>query len=108
MVFDYIYELPKKFSTLALANQKIQGNREDAYLRIGTTKSKGGFNVKETIEGPLFWSDVKNGFYDSPYVLKKLREIREKKAIEKKENVLQDQKQAEISLQDLMNEINNL
>jgi hypothetical protein len=44
---------------LALANQKLQGNRIDSYKRLGTTKSKGGFNVKESVEGPLFWADVK-------------------------------------------------
>jgi hypothetical protein len=49
MMFDYENLLLLK--KLALANQKW--NRIDSYKRLGTTKSKGGFNVKESVEGPL-------------------------------------------------------
>jgi hypothetical protein len=44
--------LPTTFKKISTGKPKLQGNRIDSYKRLGTTKSKGGFNVKES-EGPL-------------------------------------------------------
>jgi hypothetical protein len=108
MMFDYYENLPTTFKKLALANQKLQGNRIDSYKRLGTTKSKGGFNVKESVEGPLFWADVKQGHYKSLYVRHKLRDLSFKKVMQTEEKILEKQIQDEALLEDVMNEINNL
>jgi hypothetical protein len=107
-MFKFIDDLPSVFKKLALINQEKQGNRKDVSIKIGTTKSKGGFNVNETEEGPIFWSDVKHENYNTPYVLKKLREIRENKIINEKEKSLKLKKESELYLKNLMDEINNL
>jgi hypothetical protein len=52
MMFDY-ENLPTTFKKISTGKPKLQGNRIDSYKRLGTTKSKGGFNVKESVEGPL-------------------------------------------------------
>jgi hypothetical protein len=91
-----------------LANQKLQGNRKDSYKRLGTTKSKGGFNANESVEGPLFWADIKQGQYKSLYVRHKLRDLKLKKAMQTEEEILKKQIQDDNLLEDLMNEINNL
>ena len=108
MIFDYYESLPNTFKKLALANQKLQGNRKDSYIRLGTTKSKGGFNVNSSVEGPLFWAAVKHGHYKSLYIRNKLKDLKLKKVIQTEKKILKKQIQDDTLLKDLMNEINNL
>jgi hypothetical protein len=67
--------LPTTFKKISTGKPKLQGNRI-FYKRLGTTKSKGGFNVKESVEGPLLGRCKNN--YKSLYVHHKLRDLKKK------------------------------
>ncbi len=54
-----ISELPEPYRSMALANQKLQGNEPNEEKDLGNHgKKTGGFNWSETKEGIKFWDDV--------------------------------------------------
>jgi REP element-mobilizing transposase RayT len=95
-----ICDLPIWYVLRATKNQKAQGNPANMYLDMDKTASKGNFNWDKTFEGNEFWS---NAYYG-----KILNEEECEKITAGPFDFPTIEDDISTSLEDVMNELNNL
>jgi hypothetical protein len=93
LIKTLIKHLPEPFREMAINNQILQGNKKRTDINLSCGKSQENFNWKKTPEGYLFWRLVSEREFECEHVLEILEKFK---------------KEAIISLENVMNEINNL
>ena len=59
-----IKDLPKKYQTLALANQVAQGNEENLEISLNSDARNGNFNWDQSHQGWRFWDMISSYTHD--------------------------------------------
>jgi hypothetical protein len=89
-----IIDLPTWYRTRAYINQKKQGNPTNSGIDVDITREAGNFNWTVSIEGETFWENA----FDADFLSKEECERKFPISFVEKEETLED----------IMNEINNL
>jgi hypothetical protein len=100
MTSKKICELPIWYVLRATENQKAQGNIPNTDLNLDTTASRGNFNWTKSFEGQQFWANA--------YYYKLLSKEECAKITAGPVDFLTTEDDINTSLDDVMNELNNL